>query len=89
MPIQHGPRFGQDDAFRTARDQLPSQFGLQAGEMMADRGLRYMQLMRGAREAAGLDDPNEVTKLPQVHADLMFRRRSWLLQFARLFEARE
>jgi hypothetical protein len=34
---------------------------------MADRGLRDMQLIGGARQAAGLDDSNEVAKLAQVH----------------------
>jgi hypothetical protein len=32
--------------------------------------LGNMQLIRGAREAAGLDDSNEVTKLAQVHIRL-------------------
>jgi hypothetical protein len=32
--------------------------------MMAERRLRDVQLIGGASEAAGLDDPDEVTKLP-------------------------
>ena len=75
VPVQHGSRFGEDDALRAARDQLPIQLGLQAGEMMADRGLRDVQLICGARQAAGLDDSNEVTKLAQVHERLELRWR--------------
>jgi hypothetical protein len=67
VPVQYAAGFRQQDALRAARDQLPIQLGFQAGEMMADRGLRDVQLIRGARQAAGLDDPNEVAKLAQVH----------------------
>ena len=63
-------RFGELDALRAARDQWPLQLELQASEMMADRGLRDVQLIRGAREAAGLDDSDEVAKLAQVHGRL-------------------
>jgi hypothetical protein len=63
-------RCSEYDALRAAREQLLIQLGLQAVEMMADRGLGNMQLIRGAREAAGLDDSNEVTKLAQVHIRL-------------------
>ena len=72
MPIQHASRFGELDALATARDHLPVQLELEASEMMADRGLRHVQLIGGARETAGLDDPDEVTKLTQVH-----KRPAW------------
>src|ERR1700720_3796161 len=67
VPVQHAAGLGEEDALRATRDQLPSQLGFQAGEMMADRGLRDVQLIRGARQAAGLDDADEVAKLAQVH----------------------
>jgi hypothetical protein len=67
MPIQHAACFGEQDAFRAARHQLSVQLGFQAGKMMADRRLRHMQLIRSAREAASLNDPDEITKLAQVH----------------------
>src|SRR5580704_9312430 len=67
VPVQYAAGFGEEDALRAAHDQLPAQLGFQAGEMMADRGLRDVQLIRGARQAAGLDDADEVAKLAQVH----------------------
>src|SRR5450631_4228697 len=35
--------------------------------MVADRGLRDMKMVGGARQAAGLDDPDEISQLPKVH----------------------
>ena len=55
--------------------------------MMTDRGLRHVQLIRGARQAAGLDDPNKVAKLAQIHDYLRIPLSP--LFFARLFEVRE
>ena len=68
--VKNGPRVGEDDALRAAREQLPIQLGLQAVEMMADCGLGNMQLIRSTREAAGLDNSNKVTKLADVHIRL-------------------
>ncbi len=34
--------------FWAAREQLPAEFGLQAGQMVAERRLRHVQLIRGA-----------------------------------------
>jgi hypothetical protein len=60
--------------------------------MMADRGLRDVQLIGGARQAAGLDDTNEVAKLAQVHGrPLLLALRAAAApaidEFARLAEA--
>ena len=45
MPIQNASRFGEQDALRAARHQPPVQPGFEAlGKMMADRGLRHVQL---------------------------------------------
>jgi len=59
---------GQGDSLGTARDQRLGQLGFEAGQMVADRGLRDMKVFRGARQAAGLDDPNEISQLPKVHS---------------------
>ena len=92
VPVQHATGFGKEDAFRAARDQLPTHLGFQAGEMVADRGLRDVQLIRGARQAAGLDDADEITKLAQVHGRplllaLCAAARRAVDEFARLAEA--
>jgi hypothetical protein len=60
--------------------------------MMADRGLRHVQLIRGARQAAGLDDADEVAKLAQVHGRPLLLAmgavtRRVIDEFARLAEA--
>jgi len=67
MPVEHGAGLGQQNSLRATRNELASELGLEAGEMMAEGGLRDMHLIGGAREAAGLHDPDEVTKLAQVH----------------------
>ena len=92
VPVQHAAGFGEQDALRAARDQLPADLGFQAGEMMADRGLRDVQLIRGARQAAGLDDADEVAKLAQVHGcplllALCAAAARVIDEFARLAEA--
>src|SRR5580692_9500034 len=91
VPVQHATGFRQQDALRAARDQLPADLGFQAGEMMADRGLRDVQLIRGARQAAGLDDADEVAKLAQVHGRPLLLAPSAAAraidEFARLAEA--
>src|SRR3984893_12062260 len=92
VAVQHAAGFGEEDALRATRDQLPSQLGFQAGEMMADRGLRDVQLIRGARQAAGLNDADEVAKLAQVHGRpllLALCTAAWRAvdEFARLAEA--
>ena len=71
MAVEDASRFGEQDPLRAAREQLPIQLGLQAGEMMAECRLRHVQLIPGAREATGLHDPDEVTKLAQVHERLL------------------
>src|SRR3984893_6304557 len=92
VAVQHAAGFGEEDALRATRDQLPTQLGFQAGEMMADRGLRDVQLIRGARQAAGLNDADEVAKLAQVHGRpllLALCAAAWRAvdEFARLAEA--
>ena len=93
VAVQHAAGFGEENTLGPARDQLPSQLGFQAGEMMADRGLRHVQLIRGARQAAGLDDTDEVAKLAQVHgrplllAPWAAAMRRAIDEFARLAEA--
>lgn len=67
VPVEHGAGLGQQNSLRATRNELASELGLEAGEMMAEGGLRDMHLIGGAREAAGLHDPDEVTKLAQVH----------------------
>ena len=61
-------------------------------EMMADRGLGDVQLIGGARQAAGLDDADEITKLAQVHGRPLLlapsaAARCAVGEFARLAEA--
>ena len=56
--------------------------------MMADRGLCYMQLIRSAREAAGLDNPDKVAKLTQVHERSLSLEKSTLYKFAEHRERR-
>ena len=92
VPVQHAAGFGEENTLGPARDQLPTQLGFQAGEMMADRGLRDVQLIRGARQAAGLDDADEVAKLAQVHGRplllaLCAAAARAIDEFARLAEA--
>ena len=92
VPVQHAAGFGEENTLGPARDQLPAHLGFQAGEMMADRGLRHMQLIRSARQAAGLDDADEVAKLAQVHGRplllaLCAAAARVIDEFARLAEA--
>src|ERR1700761_2885332 len=67
VPVQHASGFGKLNALGTTGDQLPPQFRFKTGKMMADRGLRHMQLICGARQAARLNNPDEVAELTQVH----------------------
>ena len=91
VAVQHAAGFGEENALRSPRDQLPTHLGFQAGEMMADRGLRHVQLIGGARQAAGLNDADEVAKLAQVHGSPLLRAPSAAAraidEFARLAEA--
>ncbi|MNV91154.1 hypothetical protein D3C71_1856200 [compost metagenome] len=50
-----------------AHEQLCAQFGLQLGDLQAQRRLRDMQALRGAREAQLFGQGNEVTQVPQFH----------------------
>ena len=67
VPVQHGASLGEQDPLGAARDQLPVELGLQARQVMAQRRLRNVQLIGGAREAARLDDADEVSQLAQIH----------------------
>ena len=67
VPVQHGASLCKQDPLGAARNQLPVELGLQARQMMAQRRLRNVQLIGGARQAARLDDADEVSQLAQIH----------------------
>ena len=70
MPIQDDAGVGEHDAFRPAHYQLLVEFGLQTRQMMAYCGLSNVQMVCRARKAAGLNDPNEIAELAQIHRSL-------------------
>jgi hypothetical protein len=51
----------------TRRKERAAQFLLQQLDMLADGGLREVQLFAGAREAAAVDRRLEYAKLMEVH----------------------
>jgi len=67
VTVECAASLGERDALGTTHHQLAVELLLQAREMMAERRLRDVQLLRGARQTAGLNDPNEIAKLTQVH----------------------
>ena len=83
MAIKDAACVGEQDALRTARDWLLELELPGLGKMMTDRRLCDMQLVRGARQAARLHDPDEITKLAQIHAQLSVARAPFCSRFCR------
>ena len=59
MAVENASGFGELDALGAARHQLPIQLGFQAREMMADCGLRYVQLIRGGTGCRSVTIPTK------------------------------
>ncbi len=78
------PRAAQDrlpglrHADRAARalKQFEAQLALEAADLLAERGLRDVQLRGRAREVALLGDGGEVAQLAQLHAFIVIAYRS-------------
>ena len=62
------PGVGGDDAAAGALEELDAQLGLEPAHLVRERGLRDVQLLRGAGEVAMPVDGLDVPELAQLHA---------------------
>ena len=60
-------RFGGDDAARCALQQAGGEFGLQAADLLAERGLHHVQIQRGTAHGAQFNNSYKVAQLAQFH----------------------
>jgi hypothetical protein len=74
--VQQAAGLGRLDATRMADKQRDAQVLLDLADLHAERGLRDVKLIGGARHVAGLHHTHEVSELAQVHERLL-RRPGW------------
>ena len=63
---------GRLHAARLALEQRHGELGFQIGDVMAERGLRHIGLIRRARQVALLVDGDEIAELAGVHGRYAF-----------------
>jgi hypothetical protein len=59
-------RLGHADAARRAVGKRDAQLGLELGDLLRERGLRDVGLLRRAREAALFRERDEGSELPEI-----------------------
>jgi hypothetical protein len=72
MLMQPAPGLGRGHPPGAADQQLDAQLLLQMTDMLAQRRLRDMQPFRRFRQRGMIDDGDEVSQLPEIHAVLPF-----------------
>ncbi|WP_239142759.1 hypothetical protein [Variovorax sp. WS11] len=72
-------RFGRRDASHRAREQSNAKLAFEVRELLAQRGLRNVEVARRARQAAEFDDPNKVPQLADFHPDHLCKGNAWAL----------
>jgi hypothetical protein len=68
---EHLAGLGEPDAASDALEQLSTGLGLQSGEVVADRGLRVVQLLSGGRHRSVTGDGSEDAKAGDVEHSSM------------------
>jgi hypothetical protein len=63
-----GPRVGQHEAVRRAREQAHTESGLQCFDTSANRRVPHMEAARGCGKTAGPADGQEVAKVVPIEA---------------------
>src|SRR6266478_2393258 len=68
--------FGNGNAAAMAVEQANAQLFLEAPHLIAQRGLRHVEILGSIAEASQLDDAREIAQLTDIHAPSRWLQRA-------------